>query len=101
MLKRHNYLFYTVLGQSMTDICDEYDTLETLPYLAERIINYKLSPEEKPVCDYFLPSKWYRMGEYVLTESNVPCGTDVNYYRLGKTLKLLIEDNHLICIFVK
>ncbi|XP_052785257.1 uncharacterized protein LOC128220772 [Mya arenaria] len=65
------------------DLCSDIDATE-IDNLPLRLIGYNLTSDEKPLCDYYLPVGWYSMQDYVVTDSDMKCGTVHPWWRLGE-----------------
>lgn len=62
---------------------DPCDNATDLPFINQRMVGYKLSQGEMPICDEYLgiDEKWFSlMGKYVIANTARKCGTISNWY---------------------
>jgi len=81
------------------DPCASYDDYHVIPFLNERLVNYTTPPGELPICDFLMPNGWYRMDGYVLASTNDPCGTNMNWYRLGTSIFMTLFKFHKLFLY--
>lgn len=63
----------------ITEGVDPCKDASQLPYMTQRLVNYS-SQGGLPICDVYLKEDWYKMGEYVLSNTTEACGTAYSWY---------------------